>query len=100
MTRLVGQPGVHTSGLPSRPFAAHHTLRVDRADLMRRPWGTNRPLGLPVGLYPFPAMSLINVLIRTVTALSRKCLCRHVAREDFQDTVSRHSESSNSGLAS
>src|SRR5215218_2867342 len=38
MTRLVGQPGVHTSGLPSRPFAAHHTLRVDRADLMRRPW--------------------------------------------------------------
>src|SRR5215207_10825873 len=38
MTRLVGQPGVHTSGLPSRPFAAHHTLRVDRADPMRRPW--------------------------------------------------------------
>src|SRR4051794_20333508 len=38
MTRLVGQPRVHTSRLPSRPFAAHHTLRTDRADLMRRPW--------------------------------------------------------------
>src|SRR5215212_1699814 len=45
MTRLVGQPRVHTSRLPSRPFAAHHTLRVDRADLMRPPWADRRSTG-------------------------------------------------------